>query len=90
MALRPLEITAPQMKWGEGIPGAPHTTHTEDTMTRTKGKHRAERYRKPTEWRYRRLKNQWYAFIKPDLRRRYRALQSQIAKNVQNYIKKLR
>jgi hypothetical protein len=53
-------------------------------------KHRAERHRRPPEWRWRGLRNRWYAFIKPDLRRRYRALQSLTRQNVQNYIKKLR
>ncbi len=53
-------------------------------------KHRAERYKKPREWRGRALRNRWYAFIKPDLKRRQRALQSVITANLQNFIKKLR
>jgi hypothetical protein len=53
-------------------------------------KHRADRRRTPPEWRLRALKNKWYGFIKPDLRKRYRALQSLTRQNVQNYIKKLR
>ena len=53
-------------------------------------KHRAEPFRKPPEWRGRALRNRWYAFIKPDLKRRYRALQGFIEQNVKNFAKKLR
>jgi hypothetical protein len=53
-------------------------------------KHRAERHRTPPEWRWRVAKNRWYGFIKPDLKRRYRALQGFIEQNLENYIKKLR
>ena len=53
-------------------------------------KHRAERWKKPPEWRGRRLKNRWYAYVKPDLKRRQRGLQSVLMANLQNFIKKLR
>lgn len=62
-------------------------THREH---RTMAKHRAEPFKKPKEWRGRALRNRWYAFIKPDLKRRYRALQGFIEQNLKNYIKKLR
>jgi hypothetical protein len=53
-------------------------------------RHRAEPFRKPPEWRMRALKNKWYAFIKPDLKRHYRALQGFIGQNIKNFTKKLR
>jgi hypothetical protein len=55
-----------------------------------KGKHVYKRTKTPLKWRIRRWQNVWYAYAKPDLRRRYRALQSLTRQNVENYIKKLR
>jgi hypothetical protein len=75
------------MKWVEGNTAATHTTHRK---TQQMAKHRAEPRRTPLRWRVRRWQNVWYAYVKPDLRRRYRALQSLTKRNVENYIKKLR
>jgi hypothetical protein len=52
-------------------------------------KHRAERHKTPPEWRWRAVKNKWYGFIKPDLKRRYRALQSLTEQFVRDFIKKV-
>jgi hypothetical protein len=76
---------------GGGVNGVPPITHTESKQKHMrKARHRAEPHRTPLEWRLRRWQNKWYAFTKPDLLRRYRALQSLTRHNVENYIKKLR
>jgi hypothetical protein len=91
LALRPLEIDRPPDKAGGGdIRWPPALALTTRRKNKELAKHRAERYKRPPEWRWRGIRNRWYAFIKPDLKARYRALQSVTRQNVQNYIKKLR
>lgn len=68
----------------------PPITHRKQHRHMKKARHRATPRKTPLEWRLRRWQNKWYAFTKPDLLRRYRALQSLTRHNVENYIKKLR
>ena len=91
MALRPLEVDRPPDKAGGGDTRWPPALHTQSKRKhRQMARHRAEPFRTPPEWRLRAVKNKWYAFIKPDLRRRYRALQGFIEQNIKNFAKKLR
>ena len=87
LALRPLEIDHPPDEVGGGETWVPPILHTGAEQL---AKHRAERHRIPLEWRRRAWQNRWYAFIKPEIRARYRALQSVLRANLQNFIKKLR
>jgi hypothetical protein len=90
LALRPLEVDRPPDKAGGGDTRWPPALHTEHRKHTEMARHRAEPFRTPREWRLRALKNKWYGFIKPDLRRRYRALQGFIEQNLENFAKKLR
>ncbi len=42
-------------------------------------KHRYQRQPIPLRWRVRFIQNRWYAYIKPELRHRYRAAKRLIA-----------
>ncbi len=78
MALRPLEIDRPpDESGGRGYTVASRTTQKAEQL----GKHVYKRTKTPLKWRIRRWQNVWYAYVKPDLRRRYRALQSLTRQN---------